>query len=311
MDVYKISYPIKEDSHKPTVLAIGYFDGVHLGHQQVIKRAVNIAKERGVACGVMTFEPHPKEVIGDNVHIAKITPLTSKLKQFELLNIDICYVVNFTEELASISPKEFIENFLGKLNVQGVIAGFDFAFGNKGSGNGETLKKESNGRFSVDIVEPLFSHGEKISSTRIREYLLSGLVVEANDLLGRNYSFIGKVIPGDKIGRTIGFPTANLKLTDEYIELKNGVYVVRVKFDMQTYIGVMNVGFRPTLNQKFKKISYEIFIFDFNQMIYGKVIEVELIDYIREEKKFNNLDELKQQIFNDIEFARSKVINIS
>lgn len=311
MDVYKISYPINEDNYKPAVVAIGYFDGVHLGHQQVINKAVKIAKARGVLCGVMTFDPHPKEVISDDVHIAKITPLESKLKQFELQNIDICYVVNFTKELASISPKDFIENLIVKLNVQGVIAGFDFAFGIRGSGNGETLKNESNGRFTVDIVEPYYAHGEKISSTKIREYLLNGKVTEANELLGRNYSFIGNVISGDKIGRTLGFPTANLELTDKYIELKNGVYVVRVKYDTQAYIGVMNVGYRPTINREIKELSYEIFILDFNEIIYGKIIEVELIDYLREEKKFNDLEELKQQISIDIDFARSKVVNIN
>lgn len=311
MDVNIISYPINECSFKPVVLAIGYFDGVHLGHQQVIKKAIKIAKEKGVSCGVMTFDPHPKEVIGENIHIEKITPLASKLKQLELLNIDICYVVNFTRELASVSPKEFIDNFLVKLNVQGVIAGFDFAFGHKGSGSGETLREESNGRFTVDIVEPFYYHGEKISSTRIREFLLTGLVTEAKNLLGRNYSFIGRVISGDKIGRTLGFPTANLELIDEYIALKNGVYVVKVKYDNQAYIGVMNVGNRPTLKRELNEISYEIFILDFNEMIYGKVIEVELIDYIREEKKFNNLDELKRQISRDVDFARSKVVNIS
>jgi len=311
MDVNKISYPIKEDSYKPVVLAIGYFDGVHLGHQQVIRKAVKIAKEKGVSCGVMTFDPHPKEVIGDNIHIEKITPLPSKLEQFELQNIDICYVVNFTSELASISPKEFIENFLVKLNVQGVIAGFDFAFGNRGSGNGETLRVESNGRFTVDIVEPFYYQGEKISSTRIRDYIMAGKLAEAKHLLGRNYSFIGQVISGDRIGRTLGFPTANIELTDEYVELKNGVYVVRVKYYDHAYLGVMNVGYRPTLNRKLKELSYEVFILDFNEMIYGKIIEVELIDYIREEKKFNDLDELKQQIARDIDFARSKVVNIS
>lgn len=311
MDVYKISYPIKEESYMPAVLAIGYFDGVHLGHQQVINKTVKIAKERGVLCGVMTFDPHPKEVISDIMHIAKITPLESKLKQFELQNVDICYVVNFTKELASIPPKDFVENLIVKLKVQGVIVGFDFAFGTKGSGNGETLKNESNGRYTVDIVEPYYAHGEKISSTKIRECLLNGKVIESKELLGRNYSFIGKVISGDKIGRTLGFPTANVELTEEYIELKNGVYVVKVKYDNQAYTGVMNVGYRPTINREIKELSYEIFILDFNEMIYGKIIEVELIDYIREEKKFNNLDELKQQISVDIDFARRKVVNIS
>lgn len=311
MDVYNISYPVQEESYRPIVLALGYFDGVHLGHQQVIKKAVKLARDRGVACGVMTFDPHPKEVISDDLHVAKITPLTSKLKLFELLNVDICYVVNFTKELAAVSPKDFIDNIIVKLNAQGVVAGFDYAFGSKGSGNGETLKYVSNGRFTVDIVDPFYYQGEKISSTRIRENLLTGKVIAANRLLGQNYNFIGKVIEGDKIGRTLGFPTANLELTDDYIELKKGVYVVRVKFDNQAHIGVMNVGYRPTLNREIKELSYEIFILDFKRTIYEKVIEVELIDYIREEKKFNNLEELKQQISIDIEFARNKVVNIS
>ncbi|OEG00446.1 riboflavin biosynthesis protein RibF [Vulcanibacillus modesticaldus] len=299
MQIYQIEYPISQDNFQPSVIAIGYFDGVHLGHQQVISRACEKANELNLPCGVMTFSPHPKEVLGIGAKIDQITPLESKLKLFEKMGIDICYIVHFTKHFAAITPEQFIEDILIKLNVKGVVVGFDYTFGDKGVGNPETLRDYAEGRYTVDIIEPIFDQGKKVSSTRIRNLLASGKVSEVKRLLGRNYSFLGKVIHGQKLGRTIGFPTANLELLEHYTLIKNGVYVVRVKNKGRSFLGLMNVGFKPTVNDK-KVTSYEIHILDFNEDIYGQVLEVELLEYIREEIKFKNIDQLKEQIKKDL-----------
>lgn len=308
MHVYEIKFPIEADFNEPIVLAIGYFDGVHLGHQEVIKKACKMAEKLNVKCGVMTFSPHPKEVMGFKDKIDQITPLNCKLKHFEKLGLDISYVVNFTKEFAAISPEEFIDNFLMKLNIKGVVIGFDFSFGNKGLGNSDTLINYSDGRFAVEVVKPFFENGSKVSSTRVRDYLLSGNITGVRRLLGRNYSFSAKVIHGDKRGRTIGFPTANLEFIEDYLHIKNGVYSVKVKLDTKTYIGVMNVGYKPTFDTKI--LSYEVFIIDFNEEIYDRILEIELIDFLRDEKKFNNVEELIQQINSDINSTKKSIANI-
>jgi len=310
MNRYCLSYPIEEQNFEPVIIAIGYFDGVHLGHQRVIKHAYKTAKEKKLPCGIMTFNPHPKQVMEKQAKIDQITPLETKLRHFEELNVDISYIVNFTKEFAAITPKEFIEKFLLKLNVKGVIVGFDFTFGHKGLGTVETLKELSEERFFVDVIEPYYYQGEKVSSTKIRHYLLTGRVSQVKSLLGRNYSFIGKVVHGQKRGRTIDFPTANLELVEDYLDIKNGVYVVKVEYLGQAYTGVMNVGFKPTFFENKENHTYEIYLLDFNQMIYDITLGVEIIEFIREEKKFNSIDDLKRQISKDVQHAKETIANL-
>ncbi len=300
MKTYRLTYPIKENNFEENIVAIGFFDGLHLGHQKVIKRACEKAKSENLPCAVMTFNPHPREVMGLKEKIDQITPLETKLMLFEELGVDISYVVHFTKEFAAISPKEFVEKFLMQLQVKGVVVGFDFTYGHKGKGTAEALKEDSIGRFSVDIVSPYFDHGEKVSSTRVRDSLLSGNTDDVKRLLGRNYTFLGKVVHGDKRGRTIGFPTANLALMEEYLKIKNGVYAVKVNYQNQIYIGVMNVGFKPTFTEDVKTPTYEVYMIDFHDEIYNQILEVEILDYIRDERKFNSIDELVTQIEKDV-----------
>ncbi len=309
MEVVHLTYPLIDNSKTPIVLAIGYFDGVHKGHQQVIKRACALAKEMSLPCGVMTFSPHPKEVLGITSKIDQLTPLNIKLALLENLGVDVTYVVNFSKEFAAISPEEFVNEFLLSLQVKGVVVGFDFTFGVKGSANAEKLIELSVERFFVEIIEPFNYRGDKISSTLIRSHLLSGNISEIKNLLGRNYSILGQVIHGDKRGRTIGFPTANLKLLEDYLHLKNGVYIVKVQVEGKVYPGVMNLGYRPTVTNE-KKPSYEVHLLTFNGDLYDKMLKVEFIDYIREEKKFNSLDELKQQINQDVAFAKKALMDM-
>ncbi|MFV9509809.1 bifunctional riboflavin kinase/FAD synthetase [Tepidibacillus sp. LV47] len=309
MQVYELTYPLKEQKYKPSVIAIGFFDGVHLGHQRVIKRACEIARTRNLACGVMTFYPHPKQVMGIKDKIDQITPLQSKLKQFETLDVDFTYIIQFTKEFANISPEIFVKQVLLKLNVQGIVVGFDFTFGYKGMGTPKTLMELSQGLFTVDVIESYDYKGKKISSTRVRNRLLSGDLKEVRSLLGRNYSIHGKVVQGDQLGRAIGFPTANLELLEDYLILKNGVYVVKVYVQGKSYAGVMNIGYKPTVKQNLKTPTYEVHLLDFNGNLYGQILEVELIDYIRGEKKFTSVDELKQQIQKDILYAKKAFVH--
>ncbi len=310
MKVYHITYPLKNMILEPSIIAIGYFDGVHLGHQQVIKRACQLAKKQNLLCGIMTFHPHPKEILGVNDKIDQLTPLESKLKLIEEMYVDFAYVVHFSKEFASISPKVFIDDFLMKLHVKGVVVGFDFTFGMKGQGTTKTLMEYSNGCYIVEVVEALYDNGEKVSSTRIRDMLLSGEIADSKRLLGRNYSFIGQVIHGDKRGRTIGFPTANIQLLEEFLHIKKGVYVVKVLVKEQSYLGVMNIGYSPTFKEDRSAPSYEVHLLDFYEDIYHETVEVELIEFIREEKKFTGIDELKKQILEDIHHAKQIVIDV-
>ncbi len=300
MQVKYINYPIKKEEYKSSIIAIGSFDGVHLGHQRVIKKAVERARQRQVLSGVMVFEPHPQEVLELHTVVEKITPIASKINQIELLGVDICYVANFTKQFANITPKEFIDDFLVRLDIKGIVVGYDFTFGYKGAGDTTTLYEYCKDRYSVDVIEPYYISNEKISSTKIRDYLKKGNIIDANKLLGRRHSFKGKVVYGDGRGKDIGFPTVNLELLEKYIMIKKGVYSVYINYYGNKYKGVMNVGHKPTFNDKSNIITYEIHIIDFNKDIYDEILEVELVDFIREEKKYNSVKELKNQIINDI-----------
>lgn len=311
MEIYRLTHPIEERNYPASIIAIGFFDGVHLGHQQVIKKACKIAKDNNLLCGVMTFDPHPKEVMGIKNKIDQITPIESKLNVFKEMGLDLAYLVNFTKEFASISPNDFIEDFLLKLNIKGVVVGFDFTFGYKGLGTPQTLKENKVNRFTVDVIEPFIDNGEKVSSTRVRKNLLNGKISEVKRLLGRNYTIFGKVVHGYKRGRTIGFPTANIELVEDYLNIKNGVYVVKVHHKKKTYAGVMNVGFKPTFDEKENVPTYEVYIIDFHGSIYNEILKVEIIDYIRNEIKFNSIEELTNQINKDVEYTKQMMIKMT
>ncbi|MGD9677164.1 MAG: bifunctional riboflavin kinase/FAD synthetase [Vulcanibacillus sp.] len=309
MIVYNIIDTNIKYKQSPNIMAIGYFDGVHLGHQKVISKALERAKENNIICSVMIFEPHPHEIIGVTNKVEKITPINSKINQLKKLGVNICYIVKFTKNFANTSPRNFIDEILIQLNVKGIVVGYDFTFGKNGSGNPETLKELSKNIYTVDIIEPYFLSNIKISSTRIRDCLISGNITDANKMLGRSYSFKGKVVHGDGRGRDIGFPTVNLELIDDYSKIKNGVYTVNVKYNGNKLLGVMNVGYRPTFSPD-NVIKYEVYIIDFNEEIYGQELEVELLYYLREEKKYSNIEDLKKQINIDIVSAEEFKVDI-
>ncbi|WP_066288902.1 bifunctional riboflavin kinase/FAD synthetase [Bacillus sp. FJAT-29937] len=285
----------------PLSIALGYFDGVHLGHQKVIKEAKSIAEENGFKSAVMTFDPHPSVVLGKSVkHVEYITPLREKVDLIEKLGIDYLFIVNFSMEFASLLPQEFVDQYLIGLNVKHVIAGFDYTYGRMGKGTMETLPFHSREKFAFTVVPKLVSNNEKISSTLIRSMIRDGRMEEFTPILGRYYSTNGNVIHGDKRGRTIGFPTANIELTDDYIFPPTGVYCVRINVHGEWNEGVCNVGYKPTFNKEMsKKPSIEVHIFDFNQDIYGQEVKVEWHLHLRKEQKFNGIEELVAQIEKD------------
>jgi riboflavin kinase / FMN adenylyltransferase len=302
LEVKKLYFPLNIDKRDlpPLAMALGYFDGVHMGHLEVIMNAKQQAEEKGLASAVMTFDPHPSVVLGKNVqHIQYITPLTDKIKIIEKLGIDYLFIVHFTAEFANLLPQEFIDQYVIGLNVKHVVAGFDYTYGRMGKGTMETLPFHSREQFSYTIV-PKYSKGdEKVSSTRIRSLLKEGAMKELEALLGRCYTTTGIVIHGDKRGRTIGFPTANVDINEEYILPPLGVYAVKIQVDGIWYKGVCNVGYKPTFKEKALRPSIEVHIFEFDQDIYGQEVTIEWHLYLRKEQKFSGIEELVAQIEKD------------
>jgi len=308
MEIIYITHPhqLKRDDLHPTIMALGFFDGVHLGHQQVIQTAKQLAASKGVNCSVMTFSPHPKEILSPAVGAkAYITPLKDKIEQIEALQVDRLYVVNFDIPFSKLTPQQFVDDYLIGLHAIHVVAGFDYTYGSLGKGTMETLPFHSRGMLEHTTVEKVQCQHEKISSTRIRSLLLQGNVQALPELLGRNYSISGTVIDGEKRGRTIGFPTANIGLSDNYILPKVGVYAVTLKTEGRTYKGVCNIGYKPTFHvDKADHPSIEVHLFDFSGDLYGKTVSVDWCFFIRGEQRFESVHELVAQIEQDKETAK-------
>jgi riboflavin kinase / FMN adenylyltransferase len=309
MKTFFISHPhqMKKTELPPTVMALGYFDGIHLGHQQVIRTAKHIAEEKGYKSAVMTFDPHPSVVLGrKEKHVQFITPLKEKERLIAKMGIDYLYVVEFSRDFAELLPQQFVDQYIIDLHVKHVVAGFDFTYGRLGKGTMETLPFHSRGEFTQTVVPKLSIQEEKISSTYIRQLLKNGEVEKLPNLLGRFYEIKGIVIDGEKRGRTIGFPTANIDPIDDYLLPALGVYAVRVKIAGETYEGVCNVGYKPTFHEKQSgRPNIEVHIFDFGKEIYGETIILEWHQRLRSEKKFAHIEQLIAQIQCDKEEAKN------
>lgn len=310
----RIYYPHalnKEDLPK-TVMALGFFDGVHLGHQKVIMTAKNYAEANKLTSAVMTFDPHPSVVLAkDEKKIAYITPLEEKKKQIQKLGIDVLYVVSFNKDFSQLSPQQFVDQYIIGLHVIHVVAGFDFTFGKFGKGTMETMPFLSRNEFTQTIVEKLELNHEKISSTLIRSKIANGNMLELKQYLGRYYSVSGMVVDGEKRGRTIGFPTANIQLIAQGIAPSTGVYAVRMKVKSAWHQGVCNIGYKPTFHQSLIEPTIEVHLFDFHETIYGEHVEIEWHKKIRSEQKFSGISQLVEQIKCDKEAAEAYFCQIS
>lgn len=295
--------PTTSVANSKKVLAIGDFDGVHAGHREVIRRAQDTAARLGVSAALMTFHPHPREVLGKVEYRSVLTPLPDKLEIFRSLGVDCVYIVAFSESFSRLTPERFVSDVLLPLGIESVIVGFDFRFGHQGEGTADTLAEYAHGQFAVEIVRPFRQEGDKVSSTVIRDCLSKGEVERAGRLLERPYSISGKVVSGRALGKTIGFPTANLELPERYFIPSHGVYAVKAQVRGLDYNGVMNIGVKPTFGGE-PQVSVEAHLFDFDESIYGETVTVEFISYLRSEKKFSSVDELVAQIRRDADKAR-------
>jgi riboflavin kinase/FMN adenylyltransferase len=307
MIIKHLHYPLEHMEFHPSALAIGYFDGIHQGHRRVIQRAIDIAKDKELISAVMTFHPHPREILGQSGFTNYLTPLDDKLELLERMGVDLAYVVHFDIPFSSVYPEDFIDEFLVPLQAKHIVVGFDYTFGYRGKGTAITLQAHSANRYELEVISPITRQGEKVSSTVIREYLYGAKIQEANEFLGHPYALKGLVVHGEKRGRTIGFPTANIGLDQPYLIPRTGVYGVRVYYEGRILYGVMNIGIKPTFEQEKKRMSLEVYVFDLDENMYDKEVKVEFLFFIREEQKFAGVEQLVNQIQQDIEFARQKL----
>lgn len=290
---------------KNPVLTLGMFDGVHIGHQAIIQKLNQIAKEIGGESTLLTFEPHPRIVLGKDVNdLQLLTTLGEKISLLEKSGLDNLILHPFTKAFSQLGSKEFVENLLcNEIGVHTIVIGYDHHFGKNREGNFERLQELSSElNFNLIKLEEIKTDGLHISSTQIRNALLNGNIQFASKGLGRNYSITGKVVHGDKIGRTLGFPTANLEIEKYKLIPGNGVYLVEVHHQNKIHKGLLSIGIRPTVTNSDEK-RVEVFILDFEEEIYGEILTVELIQFIREDKKFDSIEELVEQMNKDKEFA--------
>jgi riboflavin kinase/FMN adenylyltransferase len=289
------------NTDKNSVLTVGTFDGVHLGHAEIFRLVKSIADENDFASYVVTFDPHPRTVVSEDYKLRLLNSFNEKVDLLAEFGIDYLVVINFTKAFAEQSSEEFIKNFLvDKFSLKHFVIGHDHKFGKDRLGNESKLREYGNKyNFSVSAVEPIYVDDILISSTNIRNLLGEGNLYEANKLLGRNYEFNGKVISGSTRGKLLGFPTANISSenNNKLIPLK-GVYAVRCQLNDEEIFGVMNIGTRPTFEED-GNLVIEVHLFDFNKDIYGEKLKIELVSRIRNEVKFNSKEELIYQIEKD------------
>ncbi|GAA0445122.1 bifunctional riboflavin kinase/FAD synthetase [Lentibacillus halophilus] len=302
MQTTMLTYPhtLLRNELPETVAAIGFFDGVHKGHQRVIRTAISEAETRQIQSAVITFHPHPSVVLREDVHhVNYITPLKEKEKLVEQLGIDHLYVITFNNELSKLTPQTFINHFIIQLHIKHLVTGFDFSYGHKGRGNVHTLQDHAQGSFTFTTVDEVKMSHEKISSTKIREWLRNGQITRANSQLGRPLSVRGIVKKGDMRGREIGYPTANLNVPADALLPKVGVYAVKVRYGHDIYLGMGSLGYNPTFTENKEKPSVEVNILDYSNNLYGEELVLEWHRFIRDEEKFDNVAELVKQIEDD------------
>ncbi|MCD4786460.1 MAG: bifunctional riboflavin kinase/FAD synthetase [Candidatus Eremiobacteraeota bacterium] len=295
----------------PTSLALGFFDGIHLGHRRILEKARRIAKEKGYQSGIFTFYRHPVEVLQPGFCFHYLTTLEEREKIIESLGLDYFLILPFSKEVKSISPEDFIENLIiGRLNARAVVVGKDYKFGRDAGGNIEMLKEKLEPRgIEVHVMDEVLIKNEKIGSTIIRNDITSGLIDHANKGLGRWYSIEGIVRSGNKRGRKLGIPTANLDLPDNKVIPPEGVYCVFALLNGKLFKGVGNMGSRPTFGEYHP--TFEVHIMDFSGDIYGEKIRVFFVNKVRDIIKFDTAKDLVKRIKTDINICSERLSKIS
>ncbi len=295
-------------TQQPTVLTIGTFDGVHLGHQKIVERVVTTARQEGLLATVFTFFPHPRMVVQHDKGLKLIHTLEEKKQLLQQLGVDLLVVQPFNEAFAQLTAEEFVSTILvQRLNVKKVIIGYDHRFGRNRTANIDDMrlfgKKYG---FAVEEISVQEVDEVSVSSTKIREALNKGDVTTAEHYLGTPYSLTGRVVHGLKLGRTLGYPTANIQVTEDYKLIpKDGVYAVYSYIDGRKVYGMMSIGKNPTIEGK--GASIEVYFFDFNGDLYNQKLTIEFVQYLREEQKFATIDLLKKQLQDDETAARKAI----
>lgn len=287
---------------EPSCVALGFFDGMHLGHLKLVNKVIEVADQKHLKKGLLTFDVHPRSFLSD-VPFKYLMSLEDKIEFIKGYDYDYLFILKFNHLLAKTLPRDFIDNYIIKANIKHVVCGFDFHFGIHGSGNKKFLIENQGNDYEVSIINKLEYEHHKISSSYLRKILTNGEVELAHRLLERPYCVTGKVIHGRENGRKIGFPTINVETID-YILPKNGVYGAQVVIDGNVYLGMANLGYNPTFTA-LNQASLEVNIFDFDQDVYGKTVTVAFIKHIRSEQKFPSVNDLIEQLKKD----RLQIIN--
>lgn len=298
----KIHYDYTGYDAQNAAITIGVFDGVHKGHVAILNRILEMARKINGESVVVTFWPHPRLVLKQDKSIKLINTLEEKQKLLEKLGIDHLIIIPFTEEFAQQTSEEFIKHILiDKLHVKHLVVGFNHHFGRGREGNFDQIQQFAQMyNFDVERLDAKLVENEHVSSTKIRNALGIGDIQTANSFLGYNYSITGSVVDGNKIGRDIGFPTANIQIDHDFKLLpKEGVFIVEAEIDNQKYPAMLNIGFKPTINQPEKTLSIEAHIIGFSENIYKKSITIYFHKRIRDELKFDNIEQLKNQLLSD------------
>ncbi len=305
MRVYENLSGLK-DRYADITLALGNFDGIHLGHQRLIGEAVEIARRSNGTAAVLTFDPHPMMVLKPELAPQMLLDRDAKRHKMAKLGVDVLLLVPFTREFARLSPEEFIKQILvEQLQVKGIVVGYNYTFGHKGQGTPETLwKYAAEYGYALHVIPPVKLGNQVVSSTLIRHQLAEGNVSTAQKLLGYYPFTEGIVVMGDRRGNTLGFPTANIDCPEGMLVPAKGVYSVQVGLDGETFLGVANVGTKPTFHHHNQQSNIEVHLLDFCGDIYGKKIKVNYLRRLRDERKFSSITELVNQIQLDVQSAR-------
>ncbi len=309
MKIYQST--INFSTNRKTIVTIGTFDGVHIGHQFILKKLIHSAREQKNESIVLTFFPHPRMVLQQDSSIKLLNTIDEKATLLEKFGLDYLIIQPFDETFSNMLAEDFVKNVLiDKLNIHKIIIGHDHRFGkNRIADINDLIDFGKKYNFEVEQISAQEINEIAVSSTKIRKALLDGNIKLANQYLGYSYFITGIVIKGKQIGRTIEFPTANIQITENYKLLpKNGVYVVSSKIDNVLHFGMMNIGKNPTLGDN--EQSIEIHFFDINEDIYNKTLQISILEHIREEQKFNSLIELKSQLENDKLFSLNYIENL-
>lgn len=296
---------ILKDKKTNNYVALGSFDGLHLGHLSLIEKVKELANKNHGNSMVFTFKNHPRDLIRLNEKVELLMTNTEKINILQKANIDILAFRTFNENIMKMQPEDFIKWICKDYNVKGIVVGFNFKFGYKNLGDIEVLRKyKQEYNYELVVMEPYKMDGDIISSTRIRRELVAGNIDKVNKMLSRPYSLSGKVIHGKKLGRTIGFPTINMEINPSKIIPAKGVYYTNIIINGEIFKGITSVGNNPTVNGE--NLTIETYVLNFNNEIYGEEVTLYFISKIRNEIKFNSINELKEQLEKDKNYAINK-----